>query len=126
MFPIDRFLKLERDSNLLEYVTVGQTQYIFTEPDCGDNAETHTVREWLGKFGILLEDEFFLQWHKTIIKLSGIFHKEEKKASEHVMELAWTAAFFRSIVYYRNFTGSFPVPLDVTFIKGLIGIKNGF
>ncbi len=92
MFPIGRCLKLEGDSNPLEHVTVGQTQYIFTEPGCGDNAETHTVREWLGKFGIPLEDEFFLQWHKTIIELSGIFHKEEKKASEHVMELAWTAA----------------------------------
>ena len=69
-------------------------------PGCGDNAETHTVREWLGEFGISLEDEFFIKWQCTIMELGQFFRTAEKTASEHIMELSWTVAF---IGLYLNY-----------------------
>ena len=93
MFPIGRCLKVEADAVGTQSVLATQTQYIFNDPGCGDGKETHTVREGFGEFGIPLEDAFFVKWHQTILTLSQIFRESEKRASTHLMELAWTAAF---------------------------------
>ena len=93
MFPIGCCLKVEADAVGTQSVLATQTQYIFNDPGCGDGKETHTVREWFGEFGIPLEDAFFVKWHQTILTLSQIFRESEKRASTHLMELAWTAAF---------------------------------
>ena len=73
---------------------------VFTNPGCGDNAETHTVREWLSEFGIPVEDEFFKLWHQKIFQLGSIFRKAEKVCSDHTMELAWSATFVELYLEY--------------------------
>lgn len=100
MFPIGRFLQVGDAGGNIRDVTMDDVQYIFTRPGCGDATETYTVREWLGIFGIPIEDEFFLQWQKIIIEISMIFRKMEKKFSPHVMELAWTAAYVGLYLHY--------------------------
>lgn len=88
----------ERNLKVLrEYLKI---QYIFTNPGCGDNAETHTVREWLSEFGIPVEDEFFKLWHQKIFQLGSIFRKAEKVCSDHTMELAWSATFVELYLEY--------------------------
>lgn len=99
MFPIGRCIKLDannRDAKL----GVGDIKYIFTNPGCGDASETHTVREWLGEFGIPMEDEFFLAWNQMISELGAIFHKGEKVLSEEGMLAVWNLTYVKIYLDY--------------------------
>lgn len=100
MFPIGRFLQTGDTEGNIKNISVEDVQYIFTRPECGDGTESYTVREWLEYFKIPLEDEFFIQWQKTIIETSMAFRKLEKKVEPHVMELAWTAALSGLYLHY--------------------------
>lgn len=99
MFPIGRCIKMDA-SNQNDEINTGDIRYIFTDPGCGDNSETHTVREWLGEFGIPLEDEFFLAWNRMISELGAIFHKGEKVLSEEGMMAAWNLTFVKIYLDY--------------------------
>ena len=65
LFPIGRFLQAGDAEGNIKDISVEDVQYIFSSPGCGDNAESHTVREWLGHCGIPIEDEFFIKWQKV-------------------------------------------------------------
>ena len=93
MFPIGRCVTVDPKNAKSANFKIGEIQYIFTNPDCGDNAETHTVREWLSEFGIPVEDEFFKLWHQKIFQLGSIFRKAEKVCSDHLhgAQLSWSS-----------------------------------
>lgn len=55
MFPIGRCVTVDPKSAKSANFKIGEIQYIFTNPGCGDNAETHTVREWLVNLVSLLK-----------------------------------------------------------------------
>jgi len=99
MFPIGRCIKMDASDQNVE-INTSDIRYIFTDPGCGDNSETHTVREWLGEFGIPLEDEFFLAWNRMISELGAIFHKGEKVLSEEGMMTAWNLTFVKIYLDY--------------------------
>lgn len=99
MFPIGRCIKIDASNQNVE-INISDIRYIFTDPGCGDNSETHTVREWLGEFGIPLEDEFFLAWNRMISELGAIFHKGEKVLSEEGMMAAWNLTFVKLYLDY--------------------------
>ena len=99
MFPIGRCIKMDASNQNVE-INTSDIRYIFTAPGCGDNSETHTVREWLGEFGIPLEDEFFLAWNRMISELGAIFHKGEKVLSEEGMMTAWNLTFVKIYLDY--------------------------
>lgn len=99
MFPIGRCIKMDASNQNVE-INTGDIRYIFTDPGCGDNSETHTVREWLGEFGIPLEDEFFLAWNRMISEMGTIFHKGEKVLSEEGMMAAWNLTFVKIYLDY--------------------------
>lgn len=99
MFPIGRCIKMDTANQNAE-INAGDIKYIFTDPGCGDNSETHTVREWLGEFGIPLEDEFFLAWNQMLSELGAIFHKGEKVLSEEGMMAAWNLTFVKIYLDY--------------------------
>jgi Fe-S-cluster containining protein len=99
MFPIGRCIKMDASNQNVE-INTSDIRYIFTDPGCGDNSETHTVREWLGEFGIPLEDEFFLAWNRMISELGAIFHKGEKVLSEEGMMAAWNLTFVKIYLDY--------------------------
>lgn len=100
MFPIGRCVTVDQKAAKTVNAKIGEIQYVFINPGCGDNAETHTVREWLSEFGIPVEDEFFKLWHQKIFQLGSIFRKAEKVCSDHTMELAWTATFVELYLEY--------------------------
>lgn len=77
LFPIGRGIAGEKGN--IHSLTVKDIRYFFSEPGCGDDSETHTVREWLGEFGLSLEDEFFIKWQKCLFELSMCFCRLEKK-----------------------------------------------
>ena len=99
MFPIGRCIQMDASNRNAE-ISTGDIRYIFTDPGCGDDSETHTVREWLGDFGIPLEDEFFLAWNQMISELGTIFHKGEKVLSEEGMMAAWNLTFVKIYLDY--------------------------
>ena len=99
MFPIGRGIRTEGDvekNTLAEY----EIEYIFNDPGCGDNSETHTVREWLNEFGISIDDKFFLKWSNIIRELGAVFRKAEGKVKDSLMENVWTLTFVKLYLAY--------------------------
>lgn len=93
MFPIGRCLMVETGPAAVSNLTSGQTQYIFSDPGCGDDSEEHTVREWLGEFDIQAEDAFFVKWNQLILTLSRQYKELEKTLDGHTMEMLWKVTF---------------------------------
>lgn len=98
MFPIGRCLKMEETEG--KDITVEDIQYIFQNPGCGDEAETHTVREWLESFGMSVADEFFVEWQKVVTELCLIFRKVEKMLSPNTMMMVWQSAYVGLYLHY--------------------------
>lgn len=100
MFPIGRCLMAENSKEGFRNFSKARLQYIFMDPECGDKSETHTVREYLESFGVPIEDEFFMEWQRTVLRLGDICRKIEKEVRMEVMEQVWTAAFIGLYLYY--------------------------
>lgn len=110
MFPIGRGIMMDRNQVTSPDVSRTAIQYIFTKPGCGDDSETHTVREWLGSFGIPIEDAFFIKWNRVIISLGMKLSKWEKKLGEKAMSLIWSGLFQMVYLQYdinRDFDPQF-------------------
>lgn len=97
LFPIGRCISFEQKK---ENLTAEDITYIFTNPGCGDTSESHTVREWLGEFGIPLEDSYFLMWNNMLMTLSAIFRKAEKRVKPATMDHAWDLTFIKLYLDY--------------------------
>ena len=54
--------------------------YILQPISCGGRKTEHTVREWLKKFNIPVEDEFFPRWQTIVHKVSSAVKKLEKNS----------------------------------------------
>lgn len=65
------------------------TEYFFTNPGCGDDKRSYTVREWLSSFDIPLEDEFFMEWQQTIIHLSNVCRNLDELVRPELMQHLW-------------------------------------
>ena len=87
LFPIGRGIAGDKGS--IHSLTAKDIRFFLTDPGCGDDSETHTVREWLGEFGLPVEDEFFIEWQRCLIELSQCLQKLEKKLGAD-MGLIWS------------------------------------
>lgn len=108
LFPIGRGIAGEKGN--IHSLTVKDIRHFFSEPGCGDDSETHTVREWLGEFGFPLEDEFFFAWNHLIAELGSIFRAGEQVLSERTMSAAWQMTFVKIYLDYdlgRDFMQQF-------------------
>ncbi len=109
MFPIGRCIVQEKSQNL-EEIDADQIQYIYMDPECGDKAEIHTVREWLTSFGIPIKDEYFLMWQRCVINFSALLREIEKHLPQKTMDLLWNAVFSALYLHYdmeKEFFGQF-------------------
>ncbi len=88
MFPIGRYITTKA-GEAATGIGAGTIRYIFNNPGCGDDLETHTVREWLKDFGIPEQDEFFMKWQETIAGLVNILPKMEKSGDGETMDIIW-------------------------------------
>lgn len=100
MFPIGRVVCIDADRHSDTPVTADQVQFIFLNPKCGDNAETHTVREWLGEFGIPVEDEFFVKWQTVICRLAPLMRKAMDLFSQSTVNKMLTLIFVKLYLDY--------------------------
>ena len=89
MFPLGRYMSFEKDDYNAESIDTSKVKYLLQPPECGDESETHTVREWLSGFDIKLEDEAFVQWQKAISRFSNKFKELEKKHDMLTMMEIW-------------------------------------
>ena len=98
MYPIGRALRVDRGTGSEERPGI---DYLFDPPGCGDQSETHTVREWLGSFHIPVDDPFFLEWQQ-----GAKFLCESFRELEQASEIA-TAVLVRPMVYQRLYLDYF-------------------
>ena len=89
MFPLGRYMSFEKDDYNAEAIDTSKVKYLLQPQECGDESETHTVREWLSGFDIKLEDEAFVQWQKAISRFSNKFKVLEKKQDMLTMMEIW-------------------------------------
>ena len=89
MFPLGRYMSFEKEDYNAEAIDTSKVKYLLQPPECGDESETHTVREWLSGFDIKLEDEAFVQWQKAISRFSSKFKELEKKQDMLTMMEIW-------------------------------------
>ena len=89
MFPLGRYMSFEKDDYNAESIDTSKVKYLLQPLECGDESETHTVREWLNGFDINLEDEAFVQWQKAISRFSSKFKELEKKQDMLTMMEIW-------------------------------------
>ena len=89
MFPLGRYMSFEKDDYNAESIDTSKVKYLLQPPECGDESEAHTVREWLSGFDIKLEDEAFVQWQKAISRFSNKFKELEKKQDMLTMMEIW-------------------------------------
>ena len=89
MFPLGRYMSFEKDDYNAESIDTSKVKYLLQPPECGDESETHTVRDWLSGFDIKLEDEAFVQWQKAISRFSNKFKELEKKQDMLTMMEIW-------------------------------------
>lgn len=101
MFPIGRYLALPAEDRFPENPEELSIRYIFNNPECGDEAETHTVREWFRAFNIPLEDDYFFTWSKTQTTLCKHLHFLEEHLSEKTMVPIWNAILISLYLNYK-------------------------
>ena len=78
LFPLGRGIASANGS--ISSLTAKDIRFFLTDPGCGDDSETHTVREWLGEFGLPVEDESFIEWQRCLLDLSRRLRRLEKKS----------------------------------------------
>ena len=53
MFPLGRYIAMDAKKDVSTRMDGAQVKYLLQPPECGDESETHTVREWLSGFDTL-------------------------------------------------------------------------
>lgn len=77
LYPVGRILAVKgapKESELPEY----EAGYIYQPVECGSITKTNTVRQWLEKFGIPVEDDFYSAWNSLLMHISMAMHEIEK------------------------------------------------
>ena len=91
LFPLGRAVTFinEDDENTPKNI---RPKYFVQPVPCGTKERTQTVREWLEKFGLPVEDEFYGCWNDTLSFLSGFFREvEANNLTPETMNLFWGA-----------------------------------
>lgn len=121
MFPIGRALRIEAGKLDEKPITTDQIEYVFNDPHCGDNSETHTVREWLGAFGIPLQDEFFVKWQEMILHLGSMIQRCIDQFSEETADKVITLSYVKLYLDYDTGKDFWPQFVENTdFIQNVM------
>jgi len=89
LYPLGRYMEVQKDDYSEQGIGRSEVKYLLQPIDCGDDSQTHTVREWLTDFDIKLEDEMFVRWHQTVAKVSQTVQELEKKCDMQTMMRVW-------------------------------------
>lgn len=122
MFPLGRYIAFPKGEFGARTIESSEVKYMLQPPECGDESETHTVREWLSGFDISLEDKVYLRWNQVLSELSVKLQQLEKKWDMMTMMEIW---FITRIIMYENYEHDldFLPQLDFNF-QGLMSLLN--
>ena len=93
MYPLGRCLAISQDTMSRIETAELKPQFILNEVDCGDNAEEHTVREWLESFGIPVEDQYYIRWQRIAMLASKVIKGVEGSWTAHGLNMLLTLIF---------------------------------
>ena len=82
LFPIGRIQKFSKEDGAPEELP----GYILQEVECGSRKKITTVRQWLEKFNIPVEDIFYAKWTMLISQISMAFAKLHPHLSERALQ----------------------------------------
>lgn len=85
LYPLGRAVEVSKKATDNVEISPKDIKYILQPISCGGRKTEHTVREWLEKFNIPVEDEFFARWQTIVCKVGSAVRKLEKTASEEFM-----------------------------------------
>lgn len=100
MFPLGRYVAFPKDDFGTRSLESSEVKYLLQPLECGDESETHTVREWLSGFDIALEDKAYLLWNQALSQISVKLQELEKKWNMMTMMDIW---FVTRVVMYENY-----------------------
>jgi hypothetical protein len=93
-----------------ENLSAGKIQYIFQEPACGSMKRKQTVRRWLERYNIEVDDEFFIKWQDTTFNLVKTVRGLDAATPEKIINGLWNAIFMSLYIEYdtsRDFMEQF-------------------
>lgn len=99
MYPMGRYIAIEPGKYDKDSIAASEVKYLLQPLSCGDESETHTVREWLNGFVIKLEDEAFIRWHQAVAQFGTKIRQLEKEQDMFTMMEIWLV--MRAIPYLR-------------------------
>ena len=100
MYPLGRYIAFPKGDFGTRSLEGSEVKYLLQPLDCGDDSETHTVREWLNGFDIALEDKTFIQWNEAISQISTRIKTLEKEQDMLTMMEVW---FITRVVMYEMY-----------------------
>lgn len=90
LYPVGRVALFDVSTKELIKKEHIHIKYIINDISCGSGKRVNTIRDWLARFGIPEEDEFFLLWSAVTANLGTMARKlEEHRCSENTMKLVW-------------------------------------
>lgn len=93
MYPLGRCLAISQDTMSRIETAELKPQFILNEVDCGDNAEEHTVREWLESFGIPVDDQYYIRWQRIAMLASKVIKSVEGSWTHHGLNMLLTLIY---------------------------------
>ncbi len=107
LYPLGRAFSSGKEE-AAEIFGDAQAVYFIQPVECGSLNRNNTVRSWLAKFAIPLEDEFYLLWSETVMFLAEYFRGIEDNTNEKVLDTLWTIAFGALYAAYDTGVGLIP------------------
>ncbi len=99
LFPLGRYLSFPAGEFTKEVAAKTAVKYLLQPIDCGDDSEVHTVREWIGGFDSIKEDDAYRLWNQAILEVSNKIKELEKTADMITMAEVWFVV--RSMLYLK-------------------------
>ncbi len=103
LYPVGRILMAEKEPKEGEEPSY-QAGYIILPITCGSLKKTNTVRQWLEKFGIPVDDAFYNEWNKIVMLISRTIHELEQEVSARALVPVESMLF--ELLYIRYDTQS--------------------
>ena len=130
MFPLGRVAAYRKNEFGIGTLREAGIQYIYTKPNCGDDTETFTVREYLESFGIPVDDDYFYSWHELLAETSMFLNREGKNLDRELLEKLWLTILMGIYLKYdtaKPFTEQFEANKKqiLEIIRVLRDGKNG-
>ena len=121
MYPLGRYIAFPKGDFGTKPLDESEVKYLLQPIDCGDDSETHIVREWLGGFDIALEDKAFIQWNEAISQISLRIKELEKEQDMLTMMGVWFVTRVTMYEMYQHDKDFLP-QLESNFLnlKGLL------